>query len=116
MNLTLIESDTDLLKAQSDPYRRMSANLYRTKSKDQYYHIHGSLEASTTLRMLGLKPFRPDLSDHRAIARHIGTRVQEYTVEQLEELNSQHKQAGVPALTYDQFKKTPHVSICFLTN
>jgi len=35
--------DTDYLRAQSDPYRRMSANLYETKRVGEYYHIHGSL-------------------------------------------------------------------------
>ena len=30
----------------------MSANLYATKNPNEYYHIHGSLEASTTLKMM----------------------------------------------------------------
>ncbi|KAH8886557.1 CoA-transferase family III [Thozetella sp. PMI_491] len=100
--------DTDLLQAQSDPYRRMSANLYKTKRQGEYYHIHGSLEASTTLSMIGLEPFRPDLGTHEAISRTIETAVMRFTVEQLEEMNAANKQAGVPALKHEDFIKTPH--------
>ncbi|TFB02527.1 Succinyl-CoA-L-malate CoA-transferase beta subunit [Trichoderma ghanense] len=100
--------DTDLLQAQSDPYRRMSANLYATKSPNEYYHIHGSLEASTTLRMIGLEPFRPDLKTHEDIAQTIESAVKKFTVDELEKLNAQHRQAGVKAFTHAEFLKTPH--------
>ena len=103
--------DTDLLRAQSDPYRRMSANLYATRDPGQYYHIHGSLEASTTLRMLGLDAFRPDLATHEAIVDTIESRVKQFSVAELEAMNAEHRQAGVPVLTHDEFLKTPHVSI-----
>ncbi|KAL2755430.1 hypothetical protein ACRALDRAFT_1076935 [Sodiomyces alcalophilus JCM 7366] len=100
--------DTDLLQAQSDPYRRMSANLYETKRMGEYYHIHGSLEASTTLRMIGLEPFRPDLHDHDAIVETIESKVKQFTIEELEDLNTKNRQAGIPALTYEDFCATPH--------
>jgi hypothetical protein len=97
------------LKAQSDPYRRMSANLYETKRPGQYYHIHGSLEASTTLRMIGLEPFRPDLKTHKQISGTIETAVKRFTVEELEEMNAAKRQAGVPVLKHEEFLKTAHV-------
>ncbi|KAK5993049.1 Acetyl-coenzyme A transferase nodX [Cladobotryum mycophilum] len=100
--------DTDLLQAQSNPYRRMSANLYATKRQDEYYHIHGSLEASTTLRMIGLEPFRPDLEKHEDIVDTIESAVKKFTVEELESLNAQHRQAGVKAFTHTEFLRTPH--------
>ncbi|KAF3016424.1 hypothetical protein E8E14_003994 [Neopestalotiopsis sp. 37M] len=100
--------DTDLLQAQSDPYRRMSANLYKTATPGQYYHIHGSLEASTTLGFLGLEPFRPDLETHEQIVETIETAVKKFTPEQLEALNAQHRQAGVQALKHEEFLKTQH--------
>lgn len=103
--------DTDLLKAQSDAYRRMSANLYETKNQGEYYHIHGSLEASTTLGMIGLEPFRPDLPDHDAIVKTIETAVKTFTVDELEEMNAKNRQAGVPVLKHEDFLKTKHVSI-----
>ncbi|PHH78055.1 hypothetical protein CDD83_4052 [Cordyceps sp. RAO-2017] len=101
--------DTDLLEAQSDPYRRMSANLYATADEGEYYHIHGSLEASTTLRMLGLEPRRPDLRTHSDIVGVIEAAVRTHSVEQLEALNAQHRQAGVKAFKHDDFLRTPHV-------
>lgn len=103
--------DTDLLKAQSDPYRRMSANLYATARPGEYYHIHGSLEASTTLSMLDLEPFRPDLNalGHEAIVEEIESHVKRFTSDELEKLNAEKRQAGVPALRHDEFLKTPHV-------
>lgn len=101
--------DTDYLCAQSDPYRRMSANLYETKRAGEYYHIHGSLEASTTLNMLGLESFRPDLNGHIKIVSVIEPAVQKFTIEELEEMNARNKQAGVPALRHEEFLKTPHV-------
>ncbi|KAL7904621.1 CoA-transferase family III domain-containing protein [Trichoderma velutinum] len=100
--------DTDLLQAQSDPYRRMSANLFATKNPNEYYHIHGSLEASTTLKMIGLEPYRPDLAKHEDIVQAIESAVKRFTVDELEELNAQHKQAGIKAYTHAEFLETPH--------
>lgn len=88
----------------------MSANLYETKEPGRFYHIHGSLEASTTLRMLGLAPFRPDLhGNHDAIVETIETAVRQYTVDELEAMNARNRQAGVLALTHSEFLRTPHV-------
>jgi hypothetical protein len=88
----------------------MSANLYATKTPNEYYHIHGSLEASTTLRMIGLEPFRPDLKTHEDIVQTIESAVKKFTVDELEKLNAEHRQAGVKAFTHADFLKTPHVS------
>ena len=107
--LTVNVLDTDLLRAQSDQYRRMSANLYATKRKGEYYHIHGSLEASTTLKMIGLEPFRSDLKSHEAIVDAIEGAVQKFTIEELEDLNRENRQAGVPVLKHEDFLKTNHV-------
>ncbi|PFH58135.1 hypothetical protein XA68_14114 [Ophiocordyceps unilateralis] len=100
--------DTDYLQAQSNPYRRMAANLYATAEEGEYYHIHGSLEASTTLRMIGLSPWRPDLETHDAIVDVIESAVRRHTVAELETLNAQHRQAGVKAWKHEDFLGTPH--------
>ncbi|KAM0262167.1 hypothetical protein ACHAQJ_001910 [Trichoderma viride] len=100
--------DTDLLQAQSNAYRRMSANLYATKTPNEYYHIHGSLEASTTLNMIGLEPYRPDLATHEEIVETIESAVKKFSIDELEKLNTQHRQAGVKAFTHTEFLKTPH--------
>ncbi|KAI5465024.1 CoA-transferase family III domain-containing protein [Mariannaea sp. PMI_226] len=100
--------DTDLMQAQSDRYRRMSANLYETKTPGEYYHIHGSLEANTTLGMIGLESYRPDLKTHEAIVDVIEGAVKKFSVQELEELNAKNRQAGIPALKHEEFLQTPH--------
>lgn len=103
--------DTDLLKAQAILYRRLSANLYETKTPGDYYHIHGSLEAGKTLNMIGLEAYRPDLTDYRECIDVIEKHVKQFTVAELEKMNAELKQAGVQALKWEDFKKTGHVSI-----
>ena len=106
----LTRIDTDLLAAQSNGYRRMSANLYQTKNPGEFFHIHGSLEATTTLNMLGLDGHRPDLTDYEEIIKTIEHEVQKYTAAELEDMNRERRQAGVTAFKHEEFVKTPHVS------
>lgn len=109
LGLTLcFNPDTDLNHAQSNMYRRLSANLYVTKDPGRYYHIHGSLEASTTLTMLGLPPHRPDLTDYKECIKTIEKAVKRFTVTELEKLNARHRQAGIEALKWDDFRRTRH--------
>jgi hypothetical protein len=103
--------DTDLLEAQSIPYRRMSANLYKTKEPGRFYHIHGSLEATKTLNMIGLEGHRPDLIDMADIVSTIESHVQKFNVAELETLNAENHQAGVECMKHDDFLKTPHGQI-----
>ncbi|KAI7977853.1 hypothetical protein EIK77_009393 [Talaromyces pinophilus] len=105
-----LDPDTDLLAAQSNGYRRMSANLYKTKD-EQFFHIHGSLEATTTLNMIGLEGHRPDLTDYQEIIKTIEGKVQNFTAAELEIMNAERRQAGVTAYKYEDFIKTPHVSL-----
>lgn len=101
--------DTDLLAAQSNLYRRLSANLYETKTPGEYFHIHGSLEATTTLNMIGLEGQRPDMTDYHECLKLIGSHVKQFTTEELETMNAAKKQAGVTALKWSQFQETNHV-------
>ncbi|KAJ5084625.1 CoA-transferase family III [Penicillium alfredii] len=100
--------DTDLLAAQSNGYRRMSANLYKTKNPGEFFHIHGSLEATSTFNMIGLEGHRPDLTDYEEVIKVIESRVQKYSAAELEEMNKERRQAGVTALKHEDFIKTPH--------
>jgi hypothetical protein len=88
----------------------MSANLYETKEPGRYYHIHGSLDASTQLKAIGLEPFRPDLRDHDDIVGAIEPAVKKFTVKELEDINADYRQAGVEAMKHEDFITTPHVS------
>ena len=87
----------------------MSANLYKTKNMDEFFHIHGSLEATTTLNMIGLEGQRPDLTDYEDIIKVIESHVQKYSAAELEEMNKERRQAGVTAFKFEDFKNTPHV-------
>ncbi|KAL4940767.1 hypothetical protein BDV06DRAFT_230120 [Aspergillus oleicola] len=100
--------DTDLLAAQSNGYRRMSANLYKTKNEGEFFHIHGSLEATTTLNMIGLEGHRPDLTDYEGVIKVIESHAQKYSAAELEEMNRERRQAGVTAFKYGDFVETPH--------
>ncbi|KAL2128601.1 hypothetical protein VTI74DRAFT_8952 [Chaetomium olivicolor] len=100
--------DTDLNRAQSVLYRRMSANLYQTKNKDEYYHIHGSLNPDATLKMLNLPTEMPDLTSYPKIIEFFQNAVGQHTAAELDVLNVAHGQAGIQALTWDQFRATPH--------
>jgi hypothetical protein len=101
-------SDTDLNQAQSILYRRLSANLYETSIPGEYYHIHGSLDASRTLNMIGLPAFDPALTGYRQCIDTIEHAVKQFTVPELEALNKAAQQAGVPVLNQQQFFATPH--------
>ena len=94
--------------AQSILYRRLSANLYETKTPGEYYHIHGSLEATKTLQMIGLPPFNPQLIEYRECIDTIEKAVKQFTSAELEELNYRERQAGIPVLKWEEFCKTPH--------
>ncbi|KAK0748694.1 CoA-transferase family III domain-containing protein [Apiosordaria backusii] len=100
--------DTDLNKAQSILYRRLSANLYSTKIPGEYYHIHGSLNADITLEMLGLPKHRPDLTNYRECINTIEAAVMKHTAAELDTLNLQNRQAGIKAYTWEQFQELPH--------
>ncbi|KAF1979420.1 alpha-methylacyl-CoA racemase [Bimuria novae-zelandiae CBS 107.79] len=100
--------DTDLLQAQSILYRRLSANLYETKKSGEYFHLHGSLEATKALNMIGLEGHRPDLTEYRECIKVIEEHVKRYTVDELEEMNWKIKQAGVTCLKWEDFQTTQH--------
>lgn len=100
--------DTDLNQAQSNLYRRLSAGLYETRNRGEYYHIHGSLEASTTLEMIGLPAFLPGLTDYHDCIGTIEGAVRQFSGAELEKLNQKYRQAGAPVLPNEKYQKTPH--------
>ena len=60
--------------------------------------------------MIGLEGHRPDLTDYRECVELIESHVRQYTADELESMNAKHKQAGVTALKWEDFKNTQHVS------
>jgi hypothetical protein len=111
--ILLTPTDTDLQAAQSNGYRRLSANLYETKDAGKYFHLHGSLEATTALNMIGLPGHNPELTDYHECINTIESHVKKFTLEELEAMNAKHKQAGVSCLKPEEFKATEHVCPTF---
>lgn len=95
--------DTDLLQAQSNLYRRLSTNSYGTRDHGKYCHLHGSLEATTLLK-IGLKGHQPDVTDYHEALDLIESYTEEYSVTELEKLNAKYVQAGVECLKYENIK------------
>jgi hypothetical protein len=106
--LILTSADTDLLAAQSNLYRRLSANLYATKNAGEYFHLHGSLEATAALNMVGLPGHHPDLIDYHEAIHTIESHVKRFSAEQLEEMNAEKRQAGVTCMKPEEWKATEH--------
>jgi hypothetical protein len=100
--------DTDLHQAQSILYRRLAANLYETRTPGEYYHIHGSLEATKTLNMIGLPSYIPGLTDYKDCITTIESAVKRFTTNELEAMNAREGQAGTAVLRTEQFRATPH--------
>ncbi|TID02161.1 Formyl-CoA:oxalate CoA-transferase [Colletotrichum higginsianum] len=96
------------IPAQSILYRRLSANLYETKNAGEYYHLHGSLEASKALNMIGLPAFNPELQGYDECIKIIEAAMKRFTGQELDDMNRKEGQAGVPVLKKEQFLDTPH--------
>lgn len=61
--------------------------------------------------MIGLEGHRSELTDYEEIIKVIESHVQQYSAAELEEMNKERRQAGVTALKYEDFIKTPHVRL-----
>ena len=103
---------TDIHRAQSNLYRRLSANMYETDTPGTFYHTHGSLEATPILNALGLPGFLAEedvkQEDYDALCTLIGNEVRKHTVEQLEEMTIRTRQSGAPCMTEADFLATEH--------
>ena len=59
--------------------------------------------------MIGLERCRPDLTDYHDCIESIESRMKEYSIAGLENLNAKNRQAGVICLRYDDSKQMPYV-------
>jgi hypothetical protein len=59
--------------------------------------------------MIGLEPYRADLTDYRECIDTIESHVKQFTAEQLELMNARERQAGVTVLKWGDFKQSKHV-------
>lgn len=58
--------------------------------------------------MIGLEGHRPDLTEYHQCIKIIEDHVKQFTVDELEEMNAEIKQAGVTCLKWEDFQATPH--------
>ncbi|CCF39141.1 formyl-CoA transferase [Colletotrichum higginsianum] len=97
------------LHRMSDPIRRYATNVYKTKD-GRWYHLHGSMNAEPTMRMMGVSDF-VDVSPDEAIKIY-ADKVAQWDSEEIERTaNEQHKQAGVVCYTPDEFFSSEHGNI-----
>ncbi|GAW02901.1 CAIB BAIF family enzyme [Lentinula edodes] len=99
--------DTDLNHVYSNIYRRMLTNIYRTKDGG-FYHLHASLDATPTLKALGLPPYDEGKNEKKVAQRAIEASTQRYTSEDLDKMIRDIKQAGSPCLTRAEFLASSH--------
>lgn len=84
---------------------------YKT-ADDRYFQLHGSLDTTPMLEMLGLPQHRPDLEgiQNREEAKQVyrdAIAQRESAVLELE-VNERWRQPGVTCLTMQEFAETPH--------
>ncbi|KAI1752624.1 CoA-transferase family III domain-containing protein [Xylaria castorea] len=101
--------NTDIHKAQSIPFHRMSANIFKTAGND-FYHFHGSLNPKKTLTMLGLHQLEDEQKpeDHEEIVNTFEQKTVQRTSSDWDAENVAMDQAGVRVLTHDEFMDTDH--------
>lgn len=95
------------LHRQHEPWRRLCTNVYPTRD-GRWFHTHGGMDATTTLRMLGL-PAHDDERDEMEIIRRYCAKVREYDAQWLDvEANEHWRQSGCIALTKEQYLESEH--------
>ncbi|KAI0007516.1 CoA-transferase family III [Xylariaceae sp. FL0662B] len=99
--------DTDLKRAQSDPYRCLAVNMFKTKD-GTYYHIHGLLDAIKTLNMIGLPAENETLTEHEDIVACIEEATKKFTAHELDWKSYCNDHAGVKVLKHEEFLKMPY--------
>lgn len=90
------------------PIRRLTSNIYRTKD-GRYYHLHGSMNATPTMEMLGVQ--EADVSMEEAI-RIYADKVAQWDSKEIEKTaNDTFKQAGVICYEPEEFLSSEHGKI-----
>ncbi|KAK8063358.1 caib baif family enzyme [Apiospora saccharicola] len=102
----LLRADTT---QQSQPWRRLCTNVYQC-GDGRWFHLHGGLDASPSLRMLGLPTHQPDLTDDMAIVVRYADTMRENVDDAAWldlECNEHWRQAGTLCLTAQEYRDSP---------
>ncbi|OCK86216.1 CAIB/BAIF family enzyme [Lepidopterella palustris CBS 459.81] len=96
----------DLAKMLTEPWRRLSTNIYPTKD-GRWYHTHGSMNADRVLTCLGLPLHDPENNEGEIIKRYC-ERVSQFDSDWLDIVENEHfQQAGTICLTPDEYLASP---------
>ncbi|WYZ35346.1 hypothetical protein EsH8_I_001622 [Colletotrichum jinshuiense] len=96
------------LHRMSDPIRRYATNVYWTKD-GRCYHLHGSMNAEPTMKMMGVSDV--EVTSEEAIKTY-ADKVAQWDSKDIEQTaNEQYKQAGVICYTPDEFFNSEHGKI-----
>ncbi|KAK5044467.1 hypothetical protein LTR84_010748 [Exophiala bonariae] len=93
-----------------EPYRALATNVYKARD-GRFYHLHGGLNQTAILDMLGLPQTRPDLSakDAVIIKEIYAKAIAQHDSRWLDlEANEFWRQAGTICYTAEEFRQTPH--------
>ncbi|KAM5350016.1 hypothetical protein ACJ41O_006521 [Fusarium nematophilum] len=88
--------------------RRFATNVYQTRD-GRWYHLHGSMDARPTMRMMGVEDI--NVSEDEAIKIY-SDKVAQWDSQDIEETaNQQFRQAGVVCYTPEEFFSSEHGKI-----
>ena len=96
--------DCDIADSYKNPYRQLCTNIYKTKD-GRFYHLHGSLNARTSMRMIGLDPEDEQLvgtKDRETLLPLYTAAVAKWDAEDLDKAaNDVNKQAGTICYSHE---------------
>ncbi|KAI0155424.1 CAIB/BAIF family enzyme [Hypoxylon sp. FL1284] len=93
--------------AQSTHWRRLVTNVYPTRD-GRWFHLHGGLDSTPCLTMLGL-PAHRDLEDEMDAIEGLSAAVRRFDADWLDaEANEFWRQAGGVCLTPDEYRASEH--------
>lgn len=94
---------------QAQPWRRLCTNVYQC-GDGRWFHLHGGLDASPSLRMLGLPTHQPELTDDMEIIERYTDTLREQIDDAAWldlEANEHWRQAGTLCLTAQEYRDSP---------
>lgn len=93
--------DWDIHDSSKHPYRRLATNVYQTRD-GKWFHLHGSLDAEPSQKMIGVDPSRIDITDTAQIVALYQEHVAKFDASELDTLaNDKYRQAGTTCYTYE---------------
>ncbi|KAK6087706.1 caib baif family protein [Seiridium cupressi] len=98
------------LHKQHVPWRRLCTNVYPTRD-GRWFHLHGSLDATKSLQMLGLPAFDDEKDELKIIGQYCDN-IRKYDANWLDlEANEYWRQSGCIALTKEEYLESEHGKI-----